>query len=283
MLILFSLFLLWPSQAYKITEIKVNHHSTLGLTEQFTAFHFKLNYQRTSLSFLCHSGIANIRWSDKKYKDLGASTFEKCETDAIVCGKSTGCEDTHLIVGACLDDFYVYVDSSVLAAMTFVSEYVGGTCDAIKEDAYSLCGAMNYQECDVCGDSCQLAKCLSKTTHIEEYQVATHLCLPTSVFSAEINERCRDFYNVEKGEWKEDCDDSIHIQTVGWGTIVLLVVLMFAFISFFISVVYYNWRLRTTGNPPVKCSKCCPIILFPRPRTPSLSSDYRPPEYYSSL
>jgi hypothetical protein len=173
---------------------------------------------------------------------------------------------------------YIFINSDSPSDISIMATYLPGACDKITENLYTKCGSLSYSKCDQCGDDCRLAECVREEKYNSPEAVLTSFCLPFNVSKQELHERCQWYKDVTKARWKSACSDSLDIGSIGAGTIILLVILMMAFFGFVGVLVWYNFKLKTTGNPPIRCHRLCPDILFPRPRIVTQSSQYRPPD-----
>lgn len=267
--------------AFDVTEIKVaNDHGVLSLTSGCQAFHIGTNFQRTEVHFWPSSDgkISWIHYSDILYEKCD----NKCPSDSVLCGEISESTTSEAIIGACVGDLYIYVKTTAKASLTIASNYLDGKCDHIVENLYTKCGSMNYEECDKCGDDCRLAECIREKRGNENELLIMSLCLPYNASEEELNSRCQGHVHVDSGKWKQSCSDSIDIGSIGAGTIIALVIIMIAFFGFVGVVTWYNLKIKTTGNPPIRCHRFCPEILFPRAnagrRQRVEESTYRPPE-----
>ena len=267
------LLLVYVCSGLEFQELKVDKYYNMVFESECEAYHVKANYQRLSF-FIQSEMIGRIKWTDTKYDFCSTTTFEECKDNSTVCGTAYNIDNLHVSVGACLDDLYLYVEPKDAQSQTLRFNYEEGACETIEENLYTQCGALNYRECDRCGDECRLAECMDRTLSGDVLRIS--LCLPYNITSDEMEKRCIRYKDVDYAEWKTECDDSISMNNVGVGTIILLVILMGVFLSFAGLVVWYNWKLRSTGRPPMKCFDFCPEILFPRPYT-----QVPPTSYYS--
>jgi hypothetical protein len=99
----------------------------------------------------------------------------------------------------------------------------------------------------------------------------------------EIKDRCFSVMEAVSYEWKQECKHAEPDKSSVW-TVLLILLFVMLFIAFIGSVGCYHWRLRKTGEAPMKCPDFCPQALFPQPevRQPARSSSaYKPPEFYS--
>ena len=204
--------------------------------------------------------------------------ISKCPKDSTICGEISKDFSNEIIVGACISDLYLYVTATKDSSLSILTQYLTGDCDKIEETLFTQCGSMNYYECDKCGDECRLANCIKQATFNTNEQILMSLCLPDTISEDEVTSKCKDFKDVDSGIWKQDCDDSIDIGSVGAGTIIALVFIMMSFFGFVGIVTWYNWKLKTTGTPPFKSHKLCPDVLFPRPPPIRPKSNYKPPD-----
>jgi hypothetical protein len=279
-----NMFLVMISLAWglELVEVKVqdNEHFTL---QGCKVFHIGTNYKRTELHFAVDrfQDLSYLRYSDV----LGDTCDLKgCPTGSAICGEISGesQRSTEVVIGACISDLYVYVKtkptSTISNSISIIAAYLQGQCDHIEETLYATCGSMNYKECDRCDDQCRVAECVQSARHDQPEKILQTLCLPYTVESFELNTRCLGYKAVDFGKWKQGCDDSIDTGSVGAGTVVALVLIMMGFFAFVGAVTWYNWKLKTSGVPPVRCFGWCPAVLFPRPRQPAPQSFYKPPD-----
>jgi hypothetical protein len=184
---------------------------------------------------------------------------------------------SQVFIGACISDMYLVVNGKH-PSLVVQAKYVEGACDPIPENDYTFCGALSYDNCDRCDSRCRLAVCRNR----KEEDLAD-LCLPNDVSMNEIKDRCFSVMGAVSYDWKEECKHAEADQSSAW-TIVLILLFVLLFLAFIGSVGFYHWRLRKTGEAPIKCPRFCPQALFPQPevRQPARSSSaYRPPEFYS--
>jgi len=276
-------FFLSNTFAFDIQEIKLGTINDFNLKVGSHAFKARANFHRVKITSMPNGeGIDQIRWTDKLSTSLDDTTFQKCPKDSAICGDAIDPNtNVQITIGACVDEIYIYVKISRDSMISFSGSYYQGDCDPIEENLYTRCGAMTYDQCDVCGDECRLAFC-KKRQYEKEPEVKTSLCLPYNVTAEEINDRCDDYMGVDYGEWKESCNKSLEIGNIGALTIITLVLMTIAFFGFIGTVTWYNFKLRTTGKAPIKCFKFCPEILFPRPTRQAQSAQplrgYQPPD-----
>lgn len=273
------LLLIFYSTLAEFTEIKINDMGkSQKLTTGCNAFRIRTNYQRTSIHFITESGSAFE--GTFQYTDIAKQTDcdKFCPASAAVCGELNSFKSSELTVGACTSNMYLYINSNKNQVITITATYLEGPCDKIDETMYTKCGSMTYAKCDQCGDDCRIADCIKDKTGTTPLTVMTSLCLPSDVTNDEINERCKKFIDVSRGKWKDKCDDSLNIGSIGAGTIIILVLIMMSFFGFVGVLTYYNWKMKMTGVPPFKCLRCCPDILFPKPKPKPEASNYVPPE-----
>lgn len=275
---MYFLLILYSSLA-EFTEIKINSQGKpQTLTKGCNTFRVRTNYQRTSIHFITESGSefeGKFQYTDVE-KENACSGL--CADSAAVCGELNSFKSSELTIGACTSSMYLYIDSNNKNTVTISATYLEGPCDKIDETLYTKCGSMTYKKCDKCGDDCRIADCIKDKTGTSDLKVMTSLCLPSDVPDYEINDRCKQYIDVSRGRWKDECDDSLHIGSVGAGTIIILVVIMMSFFGFVGLLTYYNWKMKMTGVPPFKCLRCCPDILFPKPKPAPEASNYVPPE-----
>ncbi|OMJ67429.1 hypothetical protein SteCoe_35410 [Stentor coeruleus] len=267
--------------ALEFTEVKI-----AGSKDSFTldpgcqVFHLGTNFQRTEMHFWpeIESKINWIHYSDVLYDKCD----NKCLSNAVLCGEISESSTSEVIIGACVSDIYIYVKAASKVTLTITSSYIQGKCDPIPENLYTKCGSLNYEECDKCGDDCRLAGCIKEKKNNQEEKIIMNLCLPYDSSDYEINIRCKGHVYVDSGKWKQDCNNSLKIQSVGSATIAALVLIMIFFFGFFGLVTWYNWRMKNDGNPPFRCPRICPEVLFPRRVVRRMNNEdvigYRPPE-----
>lgn len=266
--------------AFDVTEIKVaSSQNSFTLTTGCQVFHLGTNFQRTEVHFWpdIESKINWIHYSDLLYDVCD----NKCPSNAVLCGEISGSSASEVIIGACVGDIYIYVKAASKVSLTITSNYIQGKCDPIPENLYTKCGSLNYEECDKCGDDCRLAECIKEERSKQEEELIMSLCLPYDSSDYEINSRCKGHVHVDSGRWKQDCDNSLNIDSVGSMTIIALVLIMIFFFGFFALVTWYNWRMKSDENPPFRCHRICPEMLFPRRVNRRMDEDesgYRPPE-----
>lgn len=263
--------------AFDLTEIQVGQISkSISVPKGCSVFHIGTNYQRTSLHFSTDTlDLEYIRWANILTETCDRP---KCPLDSTVCGEVQSMTSSESIIGTCISDLYIYVKAKADTKFHLAVQYITGECDKIVENLYTQCGSMNYAECDRCDDECRLAECIRSKRYNSEEKILMNLCLPYTVSDDEISERCLSYKGVDVGTWKQDCDNSIDIGSVGAGTVVALVLIMMSFFGFVGAVAWYNWKMKMTGTPPIKCCKFCPDVLFPRPRQMQMPSSYRPPD-----
>lgn len=249
--------------AIDVTDVKVaTSKESLGLSIGCEAFHVGVNFQRTEVHFWPENKdkISWIHYSDILYEKCE----NKCSSNAALCGEISESNASEVIIGACIEDLYIYIKASGKTSITIASNYLSEKCDHINENPYTQCGSMNYEECDRCGDNCRLAECIKEQRPNEKEKLIMNLCLPSNTSTSEVNEKCQGHINVDSGRWKQDCDDTIKIGNIGALTLIALVVTMMGFFGLFGVVFWYNWKMRINGVPPIKCCRLCPDMLFPR-------------------
>ncbi|CAG9318845.1 unnamed protein product [Blepharisma stoltei] len=268
---------------FGIEEIKLGTINDYTLKTGSHAFKARANFHRLKITAMPNGeGFDQIRWTDKLSTSLDETTFLKCPKDSAICGDAIDpSTNVQITIGACVDEIYIYVKVSKESTLSFSGSYYQGDCDPIEENLYTKCGAMTYAQCDVCGDECRLAFCKKRSRDGKDPEVKTSLCLPYNVTAEELTDRCDDYMNVDYGEWKDSCNKSLEIGNIGALTIIMLVLMTIAFFGFIGIVTWYNFKLRTTGKPPIKCFKFCPEILFPHPRQAQPAQPlrgYQPPD-----
>ena len=206
-------------------------------------------------------------------------SFSECPKGSSFCEEIKDLETSKFDIGSCMGDLYLYIKAKEKTAIGVSTQYKNGEkCDSIGENLYTKCGSMTYSECDKCGDECRLANCTRNKRYDSEEKVLAHLCLPESIDMYELDDRCKAYKDVDIGIWKEKCDDSLLPSSVGFGTIIILVIIMISFFGFVLVVAWYNFQLKKTGQPPIQCPAFCPDILFPSPKPMAEQSFYSPPE-----
>ena len=265
------------ASSLNFTEISIGEMSkSIEVPKGCSVFHLGANYHRLSLHFSAPTDhLTSIRWTDILTETCDRT---KCPTDSTVCGEVQSFKAVQTVVGTCISDLYLYVKSSDKSSFAISTQYEEGECDKIVENLYTQCGSMNYAECDKCDDECRLANCIATERYNSPEKILMNLCLPFGAGDQEVEDRCVQYKGVDKGVWKQDCDNSIDVGSVGAGTVVVLVVIMMAFFGFVGIVTWYNWKLKAEGTPPIKCLRCCPDVLFPRPKLQPPPSYYRPPD-----
>lgn len=273
---MYFLLLVYVSFA-EFTEIKIGEvNKVIKLTKGCNSFRVRSNYQRTSIFFITESESTNtVQYTDIA-KEIGCDKI--CSPSAAICGELKTFKSSELIIGACTSSMYVYIKADSESFITIAATYQEGLCDKIEETLYTKCGSMSYEKCDKCGDNCRIADCIRDRKGKVEASVLTSLCLPYNVSKFEIVERCQRYKDVDLGKWKDDCDESLDIGSVGAGTIIVLVLIMMTFFGFVGLLTWYNWKMKMTGVPPLRCHRFCPDILFPRPKPVRETSNYVPPE-----
>lgn len=268
-------FLLISSTWSVYTDVVIgNIDSKFKLSKGCNQFKVKSNYQRTKIHFITET----YSKSKIEYTDEEKECSSKCKTSSAICGELNTFDSSELIIGACTSNMFLYITAESSSEITIMATYLEGACDKIEENLYTKCGSMSYSKCDVCGDDCRLVECIREEKYNSPKAVLTNLCLPYNVSHDELWDRCKWYKDVTLAQWKSECDDGLEIGSIGAGTIIVLVLIMMGFFGFVGVLTWYNFKLRTTGSPPIKCHRFCPDILFPRPRAVSERSDYRPPE-----
>lgn len=269
------LFLLISLTYSEYTDVVIgNLDKNFKLAKGCNQFKVKSNYQRTKINFITESKSKN----KIQYTDQEKECIEKCSTNSAICGELNTFDSSELIIGACTSSMFLYITSDSTSEITIMATYLEGPCDKIEENLYTECGSMSYSKCDQCGDDCRLAECIREEKYNSPRAVLTNLCLPYNVAKYEMWDRCKWYKDVTLAQWKSECTEGLEIKSIGAGTIIFLVLIMLAFFGFIGVLTWYNFKLKKTGTPPIKCHRFCPEILFPRPRNISERSDYRPPD-----
>ena len=124
----------------------------------------------------------------------------KCPKDSTVCGELYDFSASETVIGTCISDLYIYVLASGEAKFRITSQYLPGECDRIEENLYTQCGSMSYTECDKCDDECRLANCVRKQRHNSKEAILMNLCLPYTTSKDEVDDRCKEYKDVDVGE-----------------------------------------------------------------------------------
>jgi hypothetical protein len=274
------------------TEVQVGDGRSFAQGNNCTAYHTLINYKRTQMHILPLLGPSTFMWTNKRFDECNANTFDSCPLSSVICGMATGEHPLDINIGTCTDELYMYVwdpehahleEENRVENVEFIVIYkeLEKACDSVEESDLAMCGAMSEAQCDICDGECRVATCIEKRGE----RVQGYMCLPANTTDEEITDRCTAFKNNNSGGWKRVCDMTVRTGDVGALYAFISSVLILAYLCLCVSVFWYNFYMKRAGRPPVHCPRFCPDLLFPRiteAQQPTVrSSSYQPPEFYS--
>lgn len=227
-----------------------------------TSYKLLMNYRPINILIHCSQNVNSILLMNT-FHSSSSDIEDECENNDF-CISISGCGNLNQIISTCTDSIWVYIDPAQDSEVTLEASYIPNTsCNAIPEDKYTFCGAMDYNSCNRCEGDCRLAECIGVDRSDYSTYTVLSLCLPFSTSSDEVSTRCLAHKDVENAQWKQECKDSLFIDEVGWKNVIIVMVVTALYVSIVIVVGWYHWYYKQDGRPPIKCCKFCPKILFP--------------------
>lgn len=98
--------------------------------------------------------MGSISWASRFYEDCEEDACQQDE-NTVVCGQMSECGSQTIVIGACVDEVYVYINSAQTALTGYIhAEYLKDSeaCDSIAENPYTTCGATPIEDCRNCAN-----------------------------------------------------------------------------------------------------------------------------------